>query len=254
MTFTDGESGAQGSRKAREGQTGIKPAEWRLSPTQTVLRSTLHSPTPPPSLSWPNAPWRTPPRPAPPQPDQRMPGARGRSPAWSKEPVLPGPRNHPSLCRARSRHLPPAPSSQVLRPQARTALDSSHTSTSSLWMWGLWSRSPRPLNDPPSFLPRLPQWLTRPPCLCPCSPHSAPGTAVGVNLIKYIRSSHSFTLSLLMSRPKASLPVTSTALPSPLAASSPHTPSSYTEKTAALLQESPTRYPSSVPGHCLGGL
>lgn len=114
--------------------------------------------------------------------------------------------------------------------------------------------SPRPLNDPPSFLPRLLQWLTQPPCLCPCSPHSVPGTAVGVNLIKYIRSSHSFALSLLMSRPKASLPVTSTALPSPLAASAPHTPSSYTQKTAALLHESPTRYPSSVLGHCLGGL
>ena len=64
LPFTDGESGAQGSRKAREGQKGIKLAEWRLSPTQTVLRSTLHSPTPPPSLSRPNAPWRTPPDPA----------------------------------------------------------------------------------------------------------------------------------------------------------------------------------------------
>ena len=57
-------SGAQGRCKAREGQEGIEPAEWRLSPTQTVLRSTLLSPTPPPSPSRPNAPWRTPPNPA----------------------------------------------------------------------------------------------------------------------------------------------------------------------------------------------
>ena len=42
--------------------------------------------------------------------------------------MLPGPRNHPSLFQACSRHLPPAPSSQD-----RMALDSSHTSTSSLW-------------------------------------------------------------------------------------------------------------------------
>lgn len=62
-----------------------------------------------------------------PQPDQQMPGAHSRSPAWSKEPVLPGPRNHPSLCRARSWHLGPAPSSQVPRLQARMALDSSVT-------------------------------------------------------------------------------------------------------------------------------
>lgn len=67
-----------------------------------------------------------PPTPTPP-PDQRMPGAHSRSPAWSKEPVLPGPRNHPSLCRARSWHLGPAPSSQVPRLQARMALDSSVT-------------------------------------------------------------------------------------------------------------------------------
>lgn len=247
MTFTDGERGAQGSCKAREGQKGIKPAEWRLPYTDCPA---VHPPQPYP-FSQPLTAKCSRENPHPnPGPDQRMPGAWGRSAAWSKEPMLPGPRNHPSLCRARSRHLAPAPSSRVAQVPGQDGPGLlSHTHIRSVeGPWGLWSLLT------PSIIsacycngsPGLPA--------CPCSPHSGPGTAVGVSLIRYIRSSHSFALSLLVRRPKASLPVASAALPSPLAASAPHTPSSYAQKPSALLHKSPTRHPSLVPGRCLGGL
>lgn len=155
-------SGAQGCCKAREGQEGIEPAEWRLSPAQTVLRSTLLSPTPPPSPSRPNAPWRTPPNPATRPTAARvltaeaLPGARSRC-FWDLEGTphsaghAPGtrPQPLPPRCPAPGQHGPGL---------------FCHTPTSGLWRVPGGSAfktypssgpcSPRPLSDPPSSLPR----------------------------------------------------------------------------------------------------
>lgn len=147
--------GKEGPREVVKQERGRKGSNLQSgdSPTQTVQRSTLHSPTPSPSLSQPNAPGRTPT----PTPDQTnecqvlgaeaLPGARSR--CFRDLETTPHSAGHaPGTC---PQPLPPG----WLRSQARMALDSSHTPTSGLWRVPGVSGpcSPRPLNDPPSFLP-----------------------------------------------------------------------------------------------------
>ena len=132
-------------------------------------------------------------------------GAHGRSPAWSKEPVLLGPRRHPSLCRARSWNPAPAPSSQVPRLQASMALDSSVTHPHLVCGGSLGALPSKHIpalvpahrdhsvtrhhlclgdcNGSPASLP-----LSLLTSLCPCA-------AVGANLIKHVRSGRSSALS-----------------------------------------------------------
>ena len=111
-------------------------------------------------------------------------GAHGRSPAWSKEPVLLGPRRHPSLCRARSWNPAPAPSSQV--PGSRPAWPWTLLSHTHIWSvegpWGLclqnisqlWSLLTATTQRPAIISASVTATAHRPPCLCPCSPRSVP--------------------------------------------------------------------------------